>query len=105
MLKLYLIINASFYPLYTIRAYPNHAPYPGLTPFYTNNANATACVQVTNMFLLNYKLFHEECRMDITVSNCFYLLLEENYITDLHELMLAFPEAMFLQLFNQAVVK
>ena len=55
---------------------------------------------MNNLFALNYKLYHEELQMDIALSDSLYLLLEQDYVTDLCELMLAIPEPKFLQLFK-----
>ena len=43
--------------------------------------------------------------MDIALSDSLYLLLKQDYATDLRELMLTIPEPTFLQLFEQAISK
>ncbi len=60
-------------------------------------------MQVNILFPPNYKLHNEERHMGITISESFYLLIEEDYVVDLHKLMLAIPEPTFLQLFKYAI--
>ena len=101
--KLYLVLLANQYALYTASPYPTRAGNPGAVPFYAPNSNPTQRKQVEDNFNVNFKLHHDENNMDMALIERFYSMLDPSYEEELRDATASQANPTFLQIFGYAV--